>query len=158
MPHVNELIDFVVDTFVVYNNKVLLRFHDKYNIWLSVGGHIELNEDPNQAAVREVKEEVGLDVELFGDAQLPKVNSANYKELIPPAFMDIHKISETHRHIGMRYFAKAFSDKVVEPEGEKSGGWKWMTKDEILAATDIDELIKFYALKALEALRDNKII
>ncbi len=35
--------------------KVQLRKHDKYNIWLSVGGHIEPDEDPNQAAIREVK-------------------------------------------------------------------------------------------------------
>lgn len=39
-----------------------MRRHDKYKIWLGVGGHIELDEDPNQAALREVKEEVGLAV------------------------------------------------------------------------------------------------
>ena len=52
----------------------------------------------------------------------------------------------------MSYFAKASSDKVVEMEGEKSGGWKWMTKKEILEDTEINELIKMYALKALETL------
>lgn len=154
MPHINELIDYAVETFVVYDNKVLLRFHDKYNIWLSVGGHVELNEDPNQAAVREVKEEVGLDIELFDQTGLAKKNGDKYRELIPPVFMNIHKISETHQHIGMSYFAKAASDKVIEPEGEKSGGWKWMTKEEIIAAKDIDDSIKMYALKALEILGD----
>ena len=58
MAHVHEKIDFTVDTFIVFNNKVLLRHHDKYDMWLPVGGHIELGEDPNEAAVREVKEEV----------------------------------------------------------------------------------------------------
>ena len=29
------------------NNKVLLRKHDKYKLWMSIGGHNELNEDPN---------------------------------------------------------------------------------------------------------------
>ena len=51
-------IDFVVNVYVVYKNKVLLRFHEKYFLWLSVGGHVELNETPEVAAVREVKEEV----------------------------------------------------------------------------------------------------
>ena len=80
MPHINNKIDFTVEVFIVYNNKVLLRKHDKYKIWLGVGGHIELDEDPNQAAVREVKEEVGLDIMLF-DKNTPAFNIENYKEL-----------------------------------------------------------------------------
>ena len=55
MPHIHEKIDFTVEVFVVHNGRVLLRKHDKLKFWLSVCGHIELDEDPNQAAVREVK-------------------------------------------------------------------------------------------------------
>src|SRR3989344_1951021 len=44
-------------------------------IWLSVGGHIEHDEDPSQAAIREVKEEVGLDVKLFDDEDLSFLNT-----------------------------------------------------------------------------------
>ncbi len=89
MPHIHEKIDFTVEVFIVFENKVLLRKHDKYKKWLSVGGHIELNEDPIQAALREVKEEVGLDVEIFGKAQ--NLDEANYQELIPPRFLNRHK-------------------------------------------------------------------
>jgi ADP-ribose pyrophosphatase YjhB (NUDIX family) len=69
MSHIHEKIDFTVGVFVVYKDKVLLRKHDKYNLWLCVGGHIELDEDPNEAALREVKEEVGLDVTLWNGNQ-----------------------------------------------------------------------------------------
>ena len=54
MPHIHDNIDFTAEVFVVYKGRVLLRKHDKYKMWLSVGGHIEPDEDPNQAAVREV--------------------------------------------------------------------------------------------------------
>ncbi|MFC1644838.1 NUDIX domain-containing protein [Patescibacteria group bacterium] len=119
---------------------------------MSVGGHIELDENPNEAAVREVKEEVGLDVELF-DGQLPfEKKEEDYEELIPPTYMNIHNITDTHKHIGMIYFARSNSDEIVEPEREKSGGWKWMTKEDIENADDIDDDIKFYALRALEKL------
>ncbi|MDP2642022.1 MAG: NUDIX domain-containing protein, partial [bacterium] len=64
MPHIHEKIDFTVEVFIVYKDKVLIRKHDKYDKWLAVGGHIELEEDPNQAAVSEEKEEVGLDIKL----------------------------------------------------------------------------------------------
>ena len=70
MPHIHEKIDFTVEVFIVHKDKVLLRMHDKYKKWMSVGGHIELHEDPVEAAHREVKEEVGLDIELVGNPRI----------------------------------------------------------------------------------------
>ena len=56
MAHIHEKIDFTASVYIVFENKVLLRLHDKYNLWLGVGGHIELDEDANAALLREVKE------------------------------------------------------------------------------------------------------
>src|SRR5690242_15206567 len=112
MPHIHEKIDFVVEVFVVYKDKVLLRLHDKYKIWLSIGGHIELNEDPNQAALREVKEEVGLDVELYDGNQLFKYKNKGDKQLVPPIALSRHDISTTHEHVCSIYFATSQTSKV----------------------------------------------
>ncbi len=154
MPHIHEKIDFVADVFVVHEDKVLIRRHDKYDKWLAVGGHIELDEDPNLAAVREVKEEVGLDVELVGESpQLRNKEWSSYRELIPPRYMNIHDISSTHQHISLIYFAKSISDKVVNEGAERSRGYKWFTKPDLEKNKEkISESIKFYALKALEEL------
>lgn len=46
MPHIHEKIDFTVEVFIVHENKVLFRMHDKFKKWMSAGGHIELDEDP----------------------------------------------------------------------------------------------------------------
>jgi len=155
MPHIHEKIDFCVEVFVVYKNKVLLRKHDKYHIWLSVGGHIELDEDPNQAAIREVKEEVGLDVELYFNHNHPLWKYADYKELIPPIFMNRHRINENHEHVTLTFFAKAKTDELVLSETEKTENCKWFNSEELESAKDIKEDIKFYALKALETLIEN---
>ena len=40
LPHIHEKIDFTVEVFIVYKNKVLLRMHDKVKKWLGPGGHI----------------------------------------------------------------------------------------------------------------------
>jgi len=57
----------------------------------------------------------------------------------------------------MYYFAKAKTDNVRETvQQEKSGGWKWFTKEEIENAEEITENIRFYAVKALEQLSVNK--
>ena len=60
---------------------------------------MELDEDPNQAAIREVKEEVGLDIELFDDLRPFKSYSPAYREFIPPKFMNVNRISPTHEHV-----------------------------------------------------------
>lgn len=58
---------FTVAVFVVHEGRVLLNVHPKLGIWLPPGGHIELNELPDEAAVREVQEETGVQAELVGN-------------------------------------------------------------------------------------------
>lgn len=89
MPHIHEKIDFTVEVFIVYQNKVLLRMHDKYKKWMSVGGHIELHEDPVEAAHREVREEVGLEIELVGNEKIFH-DFDHSRELTPPVALNCH--------------------------------------------------------------------
>ncbi|MBI2065685.1 MAG: NUDIX domain-containing protein [Candidatus Zambryskibacteria bacterium] len=155
MPHIHEKIDFTVDVFVVYKGKVLIRKHDKYDKWLAVGGHIELDENPNQAAIREVKEEAGLDVVLVGEAPIFGSENNSYKELISPRYMNIHDINPTHKHISLIYFAKSNSDKVIDEGREQSKGYKWFSMDDLKQNVEgISESILFYATKALENLSE----
>ncbi len=130
MPHVHEKIDFTVEVFIVNKSRVLLRKHDKYDKWLGAGGHIELDEDPMQTAVREAKEEVGLDVTI-----IPKPESyqgITDTVLTPPQFMVRHHITEMHEHVAMIYFAISESDQVVEPEThEKSKGYHWFSAQDL---------------------------
>jgi 8-oxo-dGTP pyrophosphatase MutT (NUDIX family) len=102
--HIHEKIDFTVAIFVVYDGKVLLIHHRNLNKWLPVGGHVELDEDPETAALREAKEESGLDVELLGER--PPTTEPGTRALIAPRFLDIHRITDTHQHIGMMYWAR----------------------------------------------------
>ena len=102
--HIHEKIDFTVAIFVVHQNKILLIHHRKLDKWLPLGGHIELEEDPEQAALREAREESGLEVELVGER--PPTTEPGTRALIAPRFLDIHRISATHEHIGMIYWAR----------------------------------------------------
>jgi len=160
MSHIHEKIDFTVEVFVVHKNRVLLRLHDKYKFWLSVGGHIELDEDPNQTALREVMEEVGLKVELYKDSNLDLVEfkdkeKRKYKELIPPQFLNRHNITDTHEHVSLTYFAKSKTDKLNLSKSELTDGCKWFTKEELDDPNfGIKDRIKFYAKSALEKIKD----
>lgn len=154
MPHIHNesgQVDHTVEVFVVYDDKVLLRKHDKYKIWLSVGGHIELDEDPNQAALREVKEEVGLDVVLYSARPIAQFDEPNYKELIPPVSLNRHNISQTHEHVTYVYFAQATNANVIPENSDDE--WKWFSAKELIANNHkIKASIQQSALAALKVL------
>ena len=51
--------------YIVYKNSILLHMHKKDKTWFPLGGYAEANEFPYQAAIREAKEESGLDIKLL---------------------------------------------------------------------------------------------
>ena len=116
MPHLHEKIDFTVAIFVVNEGRVLLIHHRKLDKWLPLGGPIELDEDPEQAALREAREESGFEVELVGER--PPTTEPGTRALIGPRFLDIHRISETHEHIGMIYWARPKNGRLTLATGE----------------------------------------
>jgi len=148
MPHIHEKIDFTVEVFVVYNKKVLLRKHDKYGIWLSVGGHIELDEDPNEAAKREVQEEVGLAIQLYDTREY--LGDEDITQLVSPVAMNRHSITETHERVTLVYFARSAADAVI-PEND-ADEWMWCTREDIDMLDNLRGDIAFYAKKALTVL------
>lgn len=150
-------IDSIAEVFCVFQGKVLFRLHEKYGIWIAPGGHIELDETPEGAAVREVKEEIGLDVVLWdasrpdGFPECPSVLSG-CQELIVPAFMNIHSINSEHRHIAFVYFGTVKTNEIVEPDNHEKAATRWLTAEQIRSDAAIDSLMKKYALAALRVL------
>jgi 8-oxo-dGTP pyrophosphatase MutT (NUDIX family) len=150
MPHIHDKIDFTVAIFVVANGKVLLVHHRKLDKWLPLGGHIELDEDPEQAALREAREESGLDVELIGER--PPTTGPGTRALIAPRFLDIHRISDTHEHIGLIYWARPCSGSTTLA-AEEHHDIRWCDPAELEnLQPPMSDAVKWYARKALEEL------
>lgn len=149
-------IDFTVEVFCVYAGRVLLRRHDKFGIWLGVGGHVELDEDPCEAAHREVREEVGLEIELLGESPVPAdPRSGEYRQLVPPAFLHRHRVSANHVHVVLTYFARALSDTVVAGGIDRSDEWRWASREDLdHPDLDLHANVRFYAEQALAAAGD----
>lgn len=143
--------DYVASAFIFHDSRILLVFHKKLKIWLPPGGHIEKDsnsrfaETPDEAVIREVKEETGLDVEITGK----KFNRGRgeIKFLHIPVFMHVHKIDEAHDHLGFDYICKIKGSKT---EGKGDSEWKWFGLEEIDGLKTRDELknrIKFLMRK-----------
>jgi 8-oxo-dGTP pyrophosphatase MutT (NUDIX family) len=142
-------IHFTSEVFIVHDGKVLLRMHPKLGIWCSIGGHVEPNENPNEAALREVKEEVGLDVVLWDGAQRFRTNEDTFKNLVPPIGLNQHSTRDAHEHVTFVFFATSATD-VVIPE-HPSDEWRWVSAEE-LAGMDLVPNIREYAEGALREL------
>ncbi|MGA9451892.1 MAG: NUDIX domain-containing protein [Verrucomicrobiia bacterium] len=163
MAHIHEKIDFTVAIFVVHDGKVLLIHHRKLDQWLPLGGHIELDEDPEQAALREAKEESGLDVELLGER--PPTTGPGTRALIAPRFLDIHRITDTHEHIGMIYWARpkvgpcccaASDDQQVVPAtlaAAEHHDIRWCSADELDKLEPLmSDAVKWYCRAAIREI------
>src|SRR5436190_19319524 len=150
MAHIHEKIDFTVAIFVVQDGRVLLIHHRKLDKWLPLGGHIELDEDPEQAALREAREESGFEVELVGDR--PPTTEPGTRALIAPRFLDIHRINETHEHIGMIYWARP-KNGTLALSVEEHRDIRWCTREQLDELQPrISNAVRWYCCKAIEEL------
>ena len=151
MAHIHEKIDFTVAIFIVQSGKILLIHHRKLNKWLPLGGHIELDEEPEIAALREAKEESGLDVELLGER--PPTTEPGTRALIAPRFLDIHRITAAHEHIGLIYWARPKTGTVTLAESEHHD-IRWCATAELDSLHPaMSEAVKWYCRKALEEIK-----
>jgi 8-oxo-dGTP diphosphatase len=148
MPHIHERYDFVVSVFIVHRESVLLVYHRKYREWLPIGGHIELDEDPEEALYREIREECGLRVHLFANA--PRIAHSGVKPLPTPDFMDVHRIGATHKHVAFVYFARS-AGRAVKLHEREHREYRWLTKTDLSKPEfKLTRSIRFYCLRALE--------
>ena len=148
MPHIHKLYDFVVSVFIVHRGHVLLVYHKKYKEWLPIGGHIELDEDPEQALYREIREECGLSVRLLSRA--PRIAHPGVKPLPTPEYLDAHRIGKKHKHVAFVYFAVA-SGRDVRLHVREHREFRWVSPADLgEPALRLTRSIRFYCREALK--------
>lgn len=139
--------DFVASVYIVHEGKVLLVHHRKLGMWLPPGGHIDGIELPTETAVREAKEETGMDIEIIGDEE----QYERVMTLAHPKFVQLEDIEPGHQHIDIIFFAKLKnpSQEIVFNERESNDA-RWFAREELDKAP---ELVQMQARKALDELK-----
>tara|TARA_B100000686_G_C16675891_1_gene909107 strand:+ start:210 stop:668 length:459 start_codon:yes stop_codon:yes gene_type:complete len=144
--------DFTATTFVVHEDRVLLLWHNKLQMWLPPGGHIADNELPEVAAKREVFEETGLNINLLGKSQ----PMGNVILLAQPHCLLLEDIEPGHQHIDFIFFAEIESRHpkihLNEKEAEK---FEWYDSN-LLAQNAIAEDVRNLGRVAIESVKLNK--
>lgn len=140
--------DWCATTFVVWRSRVLLHRHPKLAMWLPCGGHVDPGELPDDAAVREVREEAGVAIALLGEHA---VSTAEPRQLVRPRGIQLEPIRPGHEHIDLIYFGRP-----LEPYGGELAGEGldhaigWFGPDELAELDLTSEVAAWCALALAE--------
>ena len=132
--------------YIIADDKVLLVHHRKLDLWLPPGGHIEQNETPDDALIREIKEETGLDVEILNQSNLPKEGNIKRSCAIPIA-ANVHNVGD-HDHYCLFYLCTPKNKAALNINKELKDA-QWFSQED-LDKPHVPKDVRNIGLKAFE--------
>lgn len=147
---------FTATVYVVNDAATLLHKHPTLGLWLPPGGHLQRDELPHEAGVREVREETGLEIELLSEPAGPRSDTARplpQPEVIQLEDINIHADGVGHQHIDFIYFAESRS-RELQPDGGEVPvtHWEWVGRT-ALAEDRFDPDITELGRQAIDHVR-----
>jgi 8-oxo-dGTP diphosphatase len=132
-------------------DRVLLIHHNKTGLWLYPGGHIDPDEDPAQAALREVVEETGVEATVIGEPAFthPAVQSHAAPWTVIEMDVTDSKVG-AHRHVDLVYVCRATGGNLAAQLTEVSDA-RWIPVAELAGLPTPVELPDLVAAAVLWA-------
>lgn len=132
-PGQKEFVASIILLTEIQPQKVLMVHHAKYDLWIQPGGHIEFDENPLEAAVREAEEETGIDISSFlrpGE----KVDTYAFPLPLPTLLVEesisAHENMPDHFHLDMIYVVSLPEEIEPRLEHGKAKDIGWFTREE----------------------------
>ena len=115
----------------------MLHWHKRLQQWMPPGGHIEPNEDPIQAVLREVHEETGIVAEVIAPGEALEFD---YPEQLPAPYTilleEIPGPDEPHKHIDLIYFCRPVDGATHEKRDDPT--LRWVSEEELRGNEALD--------------------
>ncbi len=153
---------FTATGFVVQGDRTLLHWHKRLQQWMPPGGHIEPDEDPVQAVLREIREETGVAAEVIPSG--PTLPFPHPNQLQPPYTIlleDSPEPGEPHQHVDLIYFCRLVDGAT---DDRPSGDFHWVDEGALRSKQPLDlaacgvavpiaEDVRLLAIVAIETAR-----
>ncbi|MEW8993361.1 NUDIX hydrolase [Clostridium sp.] len=137
----NPLIHVTSSGYIVnkHRTKVLMVHHNIYKTWCWTGGHADGDEDLLHVAIKEAKEETGVeDIRAI----TPEILSLDIIEVI--GHYKRGKYVSAHLHLSLAYLLEADEEEEVKIKEDENSGVKWLPIDEIHKYSNEANMIKLY--------------
>jgi 8-oxo-dGTP pyrophosphatase MutT (NUDIX family) len=148
---------FTATVYVVNDGATALHEHERLGKWLPPGGHVDRDELPHQAAVREAREETGLEVEIAAERE--GIASRSVRSLPQPAHVqladvNVHDGQVGHQHVDLVYYG-AVGSRTIRPAGDDEADpdrWEWFTTADLRAHDDLETDVAEIGRRAIETV------
>jgi len=143
---------FTATGFVFNNaNEILMVKHKKYGVWLPPGGHVDENELPCKAVLREIFEETGVRAQVISTARDTDIPVADYELPLPmEILLEDTENNGLHNHIDMIYLCHA-EDSELAPQESEIDDIGWFSLGQIMELETFDN-VRNSARKAMRQL------
>jgi len=146
-------------TGIVFNLKkeILMIKHNKLQVWLPPGGHVNENELPDDAVLREILEETGITANIISFQQDLPLSSDACRELERPFAVLLEDIegNGVHNHIDMIYLCEASNDELQLQKSEVNDVG-WFSYEQLKLLETFENVSKTIS-RAVEYVRDKKV-
>ena len=124
----NEFGHFTASSWVVNKErtKVIMIYHNIYKSWAWTGGHADGEEDLLKVAIKELKEETGVqNVKILKDDIFSL-------EIVPVAgHIKREKYVSTHVHLNLTYLLEVDEKEMLKIKEDENSGVKWVELDDV---------------------------
>ena len=107
--------------------KTLMVYHNIYDSWSWIGGHADGEKDLAKVALRELKEETGVE-----NAVLVSKDILSLEILTVDGHIKKGKYVPSHLHLNVTYLAEADEDQMLVINEEENKGVKWFSFEDVI--------------------------
>ena len=123
-----------------------LMFHQRLGGWLPPGGHVEHDESPAEAAVRETAEELGCEVRLLPGPSLPLPAGYPHERMAPPWWVvEMPASPDSHTASRHHHLDHVFVGLYVADAGTAETRVWWASERELAEAPGVPEDVRLPA-------------
>ena len=127
--------------YLVKDNKVLLVHNKKLNKWTPPGGHIEENETPDSALIREWKEELDLDISILAAHDSAFAGDTNATPIPMPFHIDLEREGFDSPRLAYFFYVQLLeADQIINILESELHDVGWFSEEDLHSLSTFDQV------------------